>query len=88
MQIRTDDLSGQAIQTLLQEHLHSMHLHSPPESVHALDLTALRQPEITFWSAWEGDDLVGCGALKQLSSDHGEFSSLLPTMHLTRTAFS
>ena len=85
MQIRTDDLSGKAIQALLQEHLHSMHLHSPPESVHALDLTALRQPEITFWSAWEGDDLLGCGALKQLSSSHGELKSMrTATTHLRK----
>ena len=85
MQIRTDDLNGKAIQALLQEHLDSMHLHSPPESVHALDLTALRQPEITFWSAWEGDDLVGCGALKQLSSDHGELKSMrTATPHLRK----
>ena len=85
MQIRTDDLSGKAIQALLQEHLHSMHLHSPPESVHALDLTALRQPDITFWSVWEGDDLLGCGALKQLSSDHGELKSMrTATTHLRK----
>ena len=62
-----------------------MHLHSPPESVHALDLTALRQPEITFWSAWEGDDLLGCGALKQLSSSHGELKSMrTATTHLRK----
>jgi len=85
MQIRTDNLSGTAIQALLQEHLNSMHLHSPPESVHALDLTALRKPEITFWTAWEGDDLLGCGALKQLSVDHGELKSMrTATTHLRK----
>jgi putative acetyltransferase len=85
MQIRTDNLGGAAIQALLQEHLNSMHLHSPPESVHALDLTALRKPEITFWTAWEGGDLLGCGALKQLSLDHGELKSMrTATTHLRK----
>ena len=45
---------------------------SPPESVHALDLEKLRQPEITFWSPWEGPLLLGCGALKKLEAHHGQ----------------
>ena len=53
MNIRVDDLSRPEIYQLLQEHLQSMALHSPPESIHALDIEALRQPEITFWTAWE-----------------------------------
>ena len=50
MDIRIDDLGGLEIARLLQEHLHEMFLHSPPESVHALDLARLRRPEITFWT--------------------------------------
>jgi putative acetyltransferase len=61
---------------LVREHLQSMTLHSPPESIHALNLDALRKPEITFWSAWEGDELVGCGALKELDGQHGEIKSM------------
>ncbi len=76
MLIEVDDLSRTAIHTLLAEHLQSMHALSPPESVHALDLDKLRQPEITFWSAWEGDELLGCGALKQLSPSWGEVKSM------------
>ena len=76
MEIRTDDLTGQAIQNLLQVHLDAMHAFSPPESVHALDLAALRHPSITFWTAWEGDALLGCGALKQLEPGHGELKSM------------
>ena len=76
MHIRIDDLRGAAIQQLLQLHLDAMHAHSPPESVHALDLEALRHPAITFWTAWEGDDLLGCGALKKLSSVHAELKSM------------
>lgn len=49
---------------------------SPPESVHALDLDGLRRPEITFWTAWSGNALLGCGALKELSPDHGEVKSM------------
>lgn len=76
MDIRIDDLQGPAIQALLQVHLDAMHTHSPPESVHALDLAALRQPSITFWTAWDGDDLLGCGALKQLDDTHAELKSM------------
>ena len=76
MIIKIDDLNGSEIHGLLQEHLRGMALHSPPESVHALDLAALRQPEITFWSAWDGDELLGCGALKELDSRHAEIKSM------------
>ena len=66
MQIRKDDLTDKKIADFLREHLEDMHEITPPESVHALDLEALRSPEITFWTAWEGDELLGCGALKEL----------------------
>ena len=76
MHICIDDLQGAAIQQLLKVHLDAMHSHSPPESVHALDLAALRHPSITFWTAWEGDELLGCGALKKLSAVHAELKSM------------
>jgi putative acetyltransferase len=76
MKIKIDDLTGPAIQALLQEHLESMYSLSPPESVHALDINALRRPDITFWSVWDGEDLLGCGALKQLDRFHGEIKSM------------
>lgn len=76
MDIRLDDLSGSAVKALLAEHLRNMHEISPRESVHALDLSGLSQPEITFWSVWEGDELVGCGALKELDPAHGEIKSM------------
>src|SRR6185369_1903054 len=66
MEIRIDDLKGPAVIQLLHAHLQSMVAQSPPESVHALDLDGLRQPDITFWSAWQGSELMGCGALKEL----------------------
>ncbi len=77
MHIRLDDLTGPEIQALLEEHLHHMHSLSPPESVHALDLTALRAPEITFWTVWSDDGkLMGCGALKELDPGWGEIKSM------------
>jgi putative acetyltransferase len=76
MKIKIDDLKGPEIAALLEEHLQSMFLHSPPESVHALDIEALRQPEITFWTVWENGELLGCGALKELDSQHAEIKSM------------
>ena len=76
MQIRVDDLAGREIRALLAEHLRDMHQLSPPESVHALDLAALLTPEITFWTVWSQDELLGCGALKELTPDHGEVKSM------------
>jgi putative acetyltransferase len=76
MEIRVDDLAGLEIRALLAEHLDNMHQLSPPESVHALDLTGLLQPEITFWTAWSSRELVGCGALKELNPSHGEIKSM------------
>ena len=64
------------MQELLQEHLRGMARLSPPESVHALDIEALRRPEITFWTVWEGGELLGCGALKELDPRHGEIKSM------------
>ena len=77
MHIRTDDLTGPEIYGLLQEHLQHMRSLSPPESVHALDLDALRRPEITFWTIWSADAaLMGCGALKSQGDGHGEIKSM------------
>ncbi len=76
MDIRHDDLTGPEIRELLEEHVRNMHRISPPGSVHVLDLEALRRPGISFWSAWSGTDLMGCGALKELAPDHGEIKSM------------
>ena len=78
LQIRLDDLRGPEIKALLEEHLAHMRSISPPESVHALDLDALRRPEISFWTAWSADGaaLLGCGALKHLDARHGEIKSM------------
>jgi putative acetyltransferase len=70
---------------LVHEHLRSVALHSPPESVHALNLDALRRPEISFWSVWKDSELMGCGALKALDAHHGEIKSMrTSSLHLRK----
>ncbi len=76
MRVELDDLSRPQVLALLSEHLANMYELSPPESVHALDVSKLRGPSITFWTVWDGDELLGCGALKQLSPTHGEVKSM------------
>lgn len=76
MLIKVDDLRSPEVAQLLEEHLQDMYAVSPPESVHALDLAKLRQPEITFWSAWDGEQLAGCGAIKELDAQHAEIKSM------------
>jgi putative acetyltransferase len=84
MHIEIDDLSRPEINALLNEHLRNMYELSPPESVHALDLEALRKPDITFWSAWDGPLLLGIGALKQLDPRQGEVKSMRTPSTLRR----
>ena len=85
MDIGLDNLNGSEIRELLQEHLLSALLHSPPKSVHALDIAGLRKPEITLWTARENGELLGCGALKELDSQHGEIKSMrTASLHLRK----
>ena len=76
MEIRGGGLESPEVAALLGEHLRDMHRHTPPQSIHALDLDALRRPEITFWGAWGVGGLMGCGALKELDAQHGEIKSM------------
>lgn len=76
MKFKIDNLSDPKIAKFLEDHLRDMTSVSPPESKHALDLEGLRMPEVTFWSAWEEEELVGCGALKELNGSHAEIKSM------------
>jgi putative acetyltransferase len=76
MHIELDDLSRAEVHALLREHLDDMHDLSPPEDVHALDLSGLRAPDVTFWTVWGSGLLLGCGALKELTPTHGEVKSM------------
>ena len=84
LQVELDDLSRPQVHDLLREHLSNMYELSPPESVHALDLSKLRSPDITFWTVWEGSMLLGCGALKELDPTHGEVKSMRTPKALRR----
>ena len=76
IRIVADDLSGSAIAALLRYHLEQMHLNSPPGSVFAFDIDRLRATDVSFWSAWVGDDLAGCGALKDWGDATGKIKSM------------
>lgn len=75
-EIRQDDLEGEAVRALLALHLKGMHENTPPENVFALDLTGLKAPGVTVWSAWDGAALAGIGALKELEGGVGEIKSM------------
>jgi putative acetyltransferase len=74
--LRQDDLSSPAVRALLAAHLAAMHVNSPPENVFALDLSGLQAPGVTVWSAWDGEDLAGIGALKILPDQTAEVKSM------------
>ncbi|BEL05032.1 GNAT family N-acetyltransferase [Actinoplanes sichuanensis] len=74
--ISIDDLTGPAIADLLQQHVDQMRAITPPDSKHALDLDSLRAPDITLWTAHDGDHLLGCAALKHLDPTSAEIKSM------------
>src|SRR5690606_31299814 len=76
VRIRIDDPRREDVMALLREHLEDVARYSPPESVHALDVDALCAPGITFWTARDDGELLGCGALRELDARHGEIKSM------------
>ena len=88
MKIVVDDLSGPEIARFLDEHVQEMRAITPLESKHALDLDGLRRPEITFWSVMDGDDVVGCGAIKRLDAGHAELKSMRTAPARKRTGIA
>jgi putative acetyltransferase len=89
MQIVVDDLSGPEIAAFLAEHVRQMHATTPLEYAFALDLDALRRPDITFWSATDdGGTLVGCAALKRLDPAHAELKSMRTAPARTRSGIA
>lgn len=74
--LRVDDLSGSATRALVIRHLGGMNANSPPESVHALSIEKLQQPDVTFWSGWAGEDIAVIGAIKRLDAANGEIKSM------------
>lgn len=82
IELRMDDLSSPEVQALVNEHVAGMRDDSPPGHSFALAVDGLKQPDVTFWSAWRGAELCGCGALKTLGPSEGEVKSMR-----TRAAF-
>lgn len=81
--IRMDDLQGASILDLLREHKQHMVDTSPEDAMHTLDIDRLRAPDITMWSAWDGNELLGCCALKEIDDSCGELKSMrTATAHL------
>lgn len=74
--IRDGGLETPQVQDLLRLHASGMLANSPRESCHFLDLSGLQAADVSFWSAWEGEALLGIGALKQLDARHGEVKSM------------
>ena len=74
--IREDDLSGEAVQRLIALHLAGMHNNSPPDHVRALDLSGLTVRQVTVWTVWDGPELAGIGALRDLADGTAELKSM------------
>jgi putative acetyltransferase len=76
MKIISGGIDDFRVQALLEHHVRTARSETAPGSAHALDVDGLKSADMTFWSAWEGDTLLGVGALKQLSKSHGEIKSM------------
>ncbi|HEY9447862.1 MAG TPA: GNAT family N-acetyltransferase [Burkholderiales bacterium] len=85
LRIELDDLSRVAVLRLLEEHLRNMYELSPPEKVFAFDASKLKAPDVTFWTAWNGESLLGCAALKEISATQGEIKSMRTPTSLRKT---
>ncbi len=81
VRIEPDDLTSAEVVAFLEAHVAQLRSLSPPESSHALDLAGLRAPGVSFWTAYDGDELVGCVALKRLDATHAEMKSMRTAPH-------
>jgi putative acetyltransferase len=84
MRIEIDDVSRPQVIALLEEHLRNMYELSPADRVFAFDASKLRAPDVTFWTAWKDATLLGCAALKELSTTQGEVKSMRTPASLRR----
>ena len=71
-----DNFDDPQVNELLTKHFIELRSVSPAGSTHVLDIQGLKDQSIKFWSLWENDELIGCGALKFLDENHGEFKSI------------
>jgi putative acetyltransferase len=84
MRIEVDDVSRPQVLALLEEHLRDMHEITPAEYVFAFDASKLKDLRVTFWTAWQDEALLGCAALKEISSVEGEVKSMRTPTNLRR----
>jgi len=84
MIIEIDDVTRPQVLALLEEHLRNMHELTPPGYVFAFDASKLRAPDVTFWTAWDEGELIGCAALKELSRTEGELKSMRTPANMRR----
>ena len=82
MRIIAGDFNNPQVRALLKHHVATARAETAAGSAHALDLESMKASDINFWAAWDGDVLLGVGALKRLSNDHGEIKS----MHTVRAS--
>jgi putative acetyltransferase len=76
MELREGGLDDPRVIDLIAHHLAEARGSTPQDNAHALGAEALRHPDISFWTAWDGETLLGFGALRQLSPEHGEIKSM------------
>lgn len=87
MIVQVGNFTDEKVLALIRHHLAGMHANSPPGSVYALDLSGLQRPDVSFYTVWEGDDLMAMGALKQVCASTGEVKSMrTANAHLRRGA--
>lgn len=74
--IRDGGLDDPQVIAMLRFHFETNISVTPPGSAHVFDLSRLKQPDVSFWSVWNGDELMGVGALKRMSATEGEIKSM------------
>jgi len=84
LRIELDDLSRPVVRALLEEHLRNMYELSPRDQVFAFDARMLKAPDVSLWTAWNGETLLGCAALKEISPTQGEIKSMRTPSTLRR----
>src|SRR5579864_1488759 len=84
MRIIQGDFTDPRVLDLLRIHLANARAQTAPGSDHALDAAGLQSPDLSFWTIWEDETLLGCGALKRLSPDHGEIKSMHTAQSMRR----
>jgi putative acetyltransferase len=85
MRIVDGDFSDARVLDLLRIQLTGSRANTAPGSAHALDIAGLQAPDISFWTIWEGETLLGCGALRRLGAEHGEIKSMHTAQAARRT---